>query len=86
MCYECGADIGGDDFVSTAEDGPRDRHRTTSAERVTCREDVPVLERINALVDADEYPNRSAAIREATRQFVDREQGVDTERDGDSDA
>ncbi|PCR88704.1 ribbon-helix-helix protein, CopG family [Natrinema ejinorense] len=42
-------------------------------ERVTYRERTGTLEAIDALVDRGEYPNRSAALRAATRQLVSAE-------------
>lgn len=49
----------------------------TEDERVTYRESAAVLEAIDALVEAGVYPNRSEAVREATRQLV-REREVST--------
>lgn len=56
------------------ETGDRDRQTTaTATERLTYREDGDVLEAIDALVETDAYPNRSEAVRDATRQLVSAE-------------
>ena len=51
-----------------------DRDRETTGperERVTYRETAAIVEDLEALVDAGVFPNRSEAIRTATRQLVD---------------
>lgn len=56
----------------------RDRETTGSMERVAFRETESQLERVDALVDRDVYPNRSEAIRAALAQLVSAESRGET--------
>jgi|AntRauTorcE11897_2_1112592.scaffolds.fasta_scaffold14211_3 Arc/MetJ-type ribon-helix-helix transcriptional regulator len=60
--------------------GRRDRLLDSPpTERVSFRERAGTLEAIGALVETGEFPNRSAAIRAATRQLVTEETRGDSE-------
>ncbi len=58
----------------------RDRETTGEPmDRVTFRETESQLERVDALVDSGEFPNRSEAIRAALAQLVSEETRGDSD-------
>lgn len=61
--------------------GGRDRQTTaTPMERVTVRVPSDGLEDLESVVDdSDEFPNRSAAIRTAIEELVERETGGESD-------